>query len=66
MWTMGKLFEGIADGWKPFHDRDREVEKAFRTVISNMVTAPQHRFTMAEVLPYLREYIMNYDFNGQQ
>ena len=63
---MGKLFEWIANGWKPFHDGDREVEKAFRTVISNMVTAPQHRFTMAEVLPYLREYIMNYDFNGQQ
>ena len=62
---MGKLFEEIADGWKPFHDGDREVDKAFRTVISNMVTAPQHRFSMLQV-PYLREYLLNYDFNGQQ
>ena len=59
---MGKLFERIVDGWKPYHERDSEVEKAFRTVIDNMVTAPEHRFRMEEVLPYLREYLLNYDF----
>ena len=35
---------------------DMQVEMALTTVVNKMITTPEERFTMAEVLPYLTAY----------
>ena len=58
---LGKVFQRIVKSWNACEGIDKAVESALLTVVGNMITEPQLRFSLRDVLPYLQEYLLNYE-----